>query len=288
MMIPDVDCDSIVYLDGEYVRLGDAKISVLDRGFIFGDGIYDVVPAYGGKPFRMDGHLARLERSLAAIDIKVDLKRRDWEQLVLDLIRRSGLGDCMVYVQVTRGVAKRDHAFPKNATPTIFCMISPFARPGPAAREQGLSVVGIPDIRWLRCEIKSVSLLGNVLAKQHAVDAGVDEVVQFRDGYLSEGASCNIWVVKDGVLMAPPRSNLILEGIRYGLLEELADSAGIPFNARPIAQQEVENADELMLSSATKEILPITTYNGKPVGAGKPGKIYGLLRAGYDQAIAAL
>jgi D-alanine transaminase len=287
-MIPDVDNDSIVYLNGEYVRLGDAKISVLDRGFIFGDGIYDVVPAYNGKPFRMDGHLARLQRSLAAIDIKVDLTRNDWEKLVLDLLARSGLQDCMVYVQVSRGVAKRDHGFPKNVRPTVFCMVSPFVRPAKAAREQGLSTVSMPDIRWLRCEIKSVSLLGNVLAKQHAVDNGVDEVLQFRDGFLSEGASCNIWMVKDGTLLAPPRSNLILEGIRYGLLEELAGAAGIPFKARPVSEQEVNEADELMLSSATKEILPITTHNGKPVGTGKPGRVYAELRARYDKAIAAL
>ncbi|HUG56934.1 MAG TPA: D-amino acid aminotransferase [Candidimonas sp.] len=287
-MIPDVDCDSIVYLNGDYVRLGDAKISVLDRGFIFGDGIYDVVPAYNGKPFRMDGHLARLERSLAAIDIKVDLTRSDWEALVANLIKKSGLGDCMVYIQVSRGVAKRDHAFPKDTKATVFCMVTPFVRPSAATREKGYSAVSMVDIRWLRCEIKSVSLLGNVLAKQYAVDAGVDEVLQFRDGYLSEGASCNIWVVKDGVLLAPPRSNLILEGIRYGLLEELAVEAGIPFNARPISQQEVDGADELMLSSATKELLPITTYNGKAVGTGKPGQVYASLRAGYDKAIAAL
>src|SRR5690606_12167590 len=172
------------------------------------------------------------------------------------------LGDCMVYIQVTRGVAKRDHAFPADTAPTVFCMVSPFVRPSAAAREQGLSAVGIPDVRWLRCEIKSISLLGNVLAKQHAVAAGV--------------------------LLAPPRSNLILEGIRYGLLEELSDAAGIPFAARPISQQEVDEADELMLSSATKELLPITTYNGKPVGSGKPGPVYASLRAGYDQAIAAL
>jgi D-alanine transaminase len=287
-MIPDVDNDSIVYLNGQYVRLGDASISVLDRGFIFGDGIYDVVPAYNGKPFRMDGHLARLERSLAAIGIKVDFKRSDWEALVLDMLKRSGLGDCMVYLQVTRGVAKRDHAFPAHAEPTVFCMVSPFVRPGVQAREQGLSAVGIPDIRWLRCEIKSVSLLGNVLAKQHAVDAGVDEVLQFRDGFLSEGSSCNIWVAKDGKLLAPPRSNLILEGIRYGFVEELASEAGIAFNARPVSEQEVNEADELMLSSATKELLPITTYNGKPVGTGKPGPVYAALRKGYDKAIAAL
>jgi D-alanine transaminase len=277
-----------VYLNGQYVRLGDASISVLDRGFIFGDGIYDVVPAYNGKPFRMDGHLARLERSLAAIGIKVDFKRSDWEALVLDMLKRSGLGDCMVYLQVTRGVAKRDHAFPAHAEPTVFCMVSPFVRPGVQAREQGLSAVGIPDIRWLRCEIKSVSLLGNVLAKQHAVDAGVDEVLQFRDGFLSEGSSCNIWVARDGKLLAPPRSNLILEGIRYGFVEELASEAGIAFNARPVSEQEVNEADELMLSSATKELLPITTYNGKPVGTGKPGPVYAALRKGYDKAIAAL
>ncbi|NYT44235.1 D-amino acid aminotransferase [Alcaligenaceae bacterium] len=287
-MIADVDNDSVVYLNGDYVRLGDAKISVLDRGFIFGDGIYDVVPAYSGKPFRMDGHLARLERSLAAIGIQTGRSRSDWEALVMDMITRSGLGDCMVYIQVTRGVAKRDHAFPNNVVPTVFCMVSPFKRPTAALREQGLSAVGMTDIRWLRCEIKSVSLLGNVLAKQYAVDAGVDDVLQFRDGYLSEGSAANIWVAKEGVLLAPPRSNLILEGIRYGLLEELAEQAGITFNARPISQQEVDEADELMLSSATKELLPITSYNGKPVGAGKAGPVYTALRAGYDKAIAAL
>ncbi|MBP6019486.1 MAG: D-amino acid aminotransferase [Burkholderiaceae bacterium] len=287
-MIPNVDNDSIVYLNGDYIRLGDAKVSVLDRGFVFGDGIYDVVPAYNGKPFRMSGHLARLERSLAAIGIETGLQRHDWEALVLGMLQRSGLGECMVYIQVTRGVAKRDHGFPDDVSPTVFCMVSPFTRPTQLLRQQGLSAVGIEDIRWLRCEIKSVSLLGNVLAKQHAVDAGVDDVLQFRDGYLTEGSASNIWVAKDGVLLAPPRSNLILEGIRYGLLEELADAAGIEFNARPVSRQEVENADELMLSSATKELLPITSYDGRPVGNGQPGSVYAALRQGYDQAIAAL
>lgn len=287
-MIPDVDNESIVYLNGEHVRLGDAKISVLDRGFIFGDGIYEVVPAYKGKPFRMNGHLARLERSLKSIGIKLDWSRGDWEKLVHDMLKRSALDDSMVYIQITRGVAKRDHGFPKNATPTVFCMVSPFKRPGAELREQGLTAVGVPDVRWLHCEIKSVSLLGNVLAKQQAVEAGVDEVLQFRDGNLSEGASCNIWVVKNGVLAAPVRNNLILEGIRYGFLEELAKEAGVPFESRQVSQQEVEQADELMMSSATKEVLPIVTYNGKPVGSGKPGAVYAKLRAGYDKAIAAL
>lgn len=284
-MIADVDNDSIVYLNGEYLRLGDARVSVLDRGFIFGDGIYDVVPVYSGRPFRMDQHLARLERSLNAIRIGVHMERSDWEDLVTDLIHRSELDDCMVYIQVTRGVARRDHAFPKDTTPTVFCMVSPFRRPTASERDKGLSAVAIPDVRWLRCEIKSISLLGNVLAKQAAIDAGVDEVIQFRDGFLSEGASSNIWVANNGVLLGPPRDNHILEGIRYGLLEELAAQAGLKFESRPIAEFEVANADELMMTSATREILPITRYNDKPVGTGAPGPVYQKLRAGYDGVI---
>ena len=285
-MITDVDNDSIVYLNGEYLRLGDAKISVLDRGFIFGDGIYEVVPAYNRKPFRMEGHMARLERSLAAIKINVGWTRQQWEDLVHDMLQRSPHENSMVYLQITRGVAKRDHGFPKNATPTVFCMVSPFNRPGKAQRENGLTAASVPDLRWLHCEIKSVSLLGNVLAKQQAIDAGVDEVLQFRDGYLSEGASCNIWVVKNGTLLAPPRSNLILEGIRYGLLEELAAAADVPFEARPLSEQDVDQADEIMMTSATKEVLPIVTYNNKPVGSGRPGAVYAKLRAGYDKLVA--
>lgn len=288
-MIPDVDNDSLVYLNGEYVRLGDAKVSVLDRGFIFGDGIYEVVPAYGRKPFRMDGHLARLERSLKAIGIRLDMSRADWERLVREMLARASSEDAMVYIQVTRGVAKRDHAFPADTPrPTVFCMVSPFKRPGAAAREQGYTTVSMTDIRWLHCEIKSVSLLGNVLAKQHAVEAGVDEVVQFRDGFLSEGSSCNIWVVKSGTVLGPVRDNLILEGIRYGFMEELTKGEGIPFESRRISRQEVEQADELMLTSATKEVLPIVSLDGKPVGAGKPGPVYARLRAAYDKVIAAL
>lgn len=287
-MIPDVDNDSLVYLNGEYVRLGDAKVSVLDRGFIFGDGIYDVVPAYGGKPFRMAGHLARLERSMAAIRLRNDRSRADWEAIVHDLIAKSGLGDCMVYIQVTRGVARRDHGFPAGVEPTVFCMVSPFKRPDATLRDQGLSAVGIPDQRWLRCDIKAISLLGNVLARQAAIEAGVDDVIQFRDGFLSEASAANIWVVRNGSLLAPPRGPLILEGIRYGFMEELARELDIPFVARPIAEDEVASADELMLTSATKEVLPITRYNGRAVGDGRPGPIYARLRAAYDAVIAAL
>lgn len=284
-MIANVDPDTIVYLNGDYVRLADAKVSVLDRGFIFGDGIYDVVPAYKGKAFRMDEHLDRLERSLKQISIDTGYTRQDWETLVTDMLARVGDGtDCMMYMHVTRGPAKRDHAFPEHSVPTVFCMVLPFSRPD-KQRETGLTAISVPDVRWLMCHIKSISLLGNVLARQQAVDAGVDEAIQFRDGFLTEGSSSNIWVVKNGVLLAPPRNNLILEGIRYRLLEELAVQAGIPFEARQISEDEVADADEIMLTSATREVLPILQYNGKPVGTGQPGQVYRAIRAGYDALI---
>jgi len=288
-MIPGVPGESQVYLNGEFLRVDEAKVSVLDRGFIFGDGIYEVVPVYQGNAFRMAEHLDRLDRSLAALRIAPPFDRSGWIDLIQQLLDRSNLDTCIVYLQVTRGVAKRDHPFPMPAvTPTVFGMIAPWSPPPAAQRGQGLSVISIPDERWLHCEIKSVSLLGNVLAKQQAVDAHVDEVLQFRDGYLTEGASTNIWVVSGGKLLAPPKNNLILEGIRYGLMGELAAEAGIPFESRRISQEEVEQADELMLSSATKEVLAIVSLDGKPVGTGKPGPVFEQLRAGYDARIAAL
>jgi len=288
-MIPGVSPDTMVYLNGDILPITEAKISVLDRGFIFGDGIYEVVPVYGGKPFQMAGHLARLARSLAALRIPSPFDPAGWEALVRRLIAPGPQPDSVVYLQVTRGVAKRDHAFPPDPiVPTVFGMASPFARPTQGMREQGLTAITIDDERWLHCDIKSVSLLGNVLAKQRAVEAGVGEVIQFRDGFLTEGASCNIWVVRDGKLLAPPRNHLILEGIRYGLLAELAQEAGVPFEARPISRQEVQDADELLLSSATREVLPLVGLDGQPVGNGRPGPVYAALRAGYDARIAAL
>jgi len=288
-MIPGVPGDSQVYLNGEFLRLDEAKVSVLDRGFIFGDGIYEVVPVYNGNAFRMAEHLDRLDRSLAALRIASPLDRAGWIDLVAELIARGGMPTCLIYLQVTRGVYKRDHAFPPEpVAPTVFGMASAWSPPSAEQRARGISAIGIPDERWLHCEIKSVSLLGNVLARQQAVDAHVDEVVQFRDGYLTEGSSSNIWVVSQGKLLAPPKNNLILEGIRYGLLGELAAEAGIPFEARRITREEVERADELLVTSATKEVLPILSLDGKPVGSGKPGPVYAQLRAGYDARIAAL
>lgn len=283
--------DPTVYVNGEFRPLSQASISVLDRGFIFGDGIYEVVPVYYGQPFRMKEHLDRLDRSLAKIEITPPMNRSQWENLVKDLLsRQSSDGGCvMVYIQVTRGVAKRDHAFPEPAVkPTVFAMVAPMTPPGRQAREEGLKVVTLPDERWLHCDIKSVSLLGNVLAKQAAVKAGADEVIQFRDGMLTEGASCNIWVVTQGKVLAPPKNNLVLEGIRYGLMQDLCEEQGLEFLLAPVARDVVLAADELMLTSATREVLPIVLVDGKPVGSGKPGPVYQKLRQAYDARIAAL
>jgi D-alanine transaminase len=280
--------DNLCYLNGEYVPLASARISVLDRGFIFGDGIYEVVPAYHRRPFRLESHLRRLHRSLAQARIDSPHGDGEWRGIIDRLIHASPADDVVVYLQVTRGVAKRDFAFPAGAVPTVFAMASPLTRPSEVQRERGLRTISVPDLRWLRCDIKSVSLLGAVLARQQAAEHGLDEVVQHRDGRLTEGSASNLWVVKGGRVLAPPRDNLILEGIRYGFIQELCEQASIPFEARIVSMDEVRGADELMLTAATREVLPIVELDGRPIGDGRPGPVYRQLRRGYDAAIAAL
>jgi D-alanine transaminase len=277
--------EQIVYLNGEFMPLSEAKVPVLDRGFIFGDGIYEVAPAYQGVPFRWNQHLARLKRSLGRIRIVNPLDDDAWTALVGDLLGRHVWRDQFVYLHVTRGVARRDHAFPAaDVAPTVFAMSSEFKPVPGQAIEQGISAITLPDERWLHCDIKSISLLGNVLARQAAVDAGALECLMFRDGHLTEGSSSNVWVVIGGRLLAPPRNSLILEGIRYGLLEELSGARGIPFDIRPITREEVLHADELMVTSATKEILPITRLDDRTVGSGNPGPVYRELFDAYQAA----
>ena len=273
-----------VFLNGEFMPIESARVPVLDRGFIFGDGVYDVVPVYGGRPFRWPQHLARLERSLSKIRISNPRSREQWGELVAELVRRHPWHDQFVYLQVTRGVAKRDHAFPKDATPTVFAMSSEFVPLAAQLRERGVAVVTRPDERWLHCDIKSTSLLGNVLARQEAVDADAFECLMFRDGFLTEGSASNIWVVRNGTVFCPPLDNLVLEGIRVGLVGELCAAAGIPLDVRRVLREEVFAADELMLSSATREIVPITRIDGKPVGPGMPGPVYARLFAAYQAA----
>jgi len=280
--------DSLCYLNGEFAPLASARVPVLDRGFIFGDGVYEVVPIYRKKPFRVEQHLARLHRSLAETRIENPHSPAEWRAIVERLVGAVAGQDLIVYIQVTRGVAKRDFAFPAAVAPTVFAMVSPLTRPSTAQREQGLRAISTPDLRWLRCDIKSVSLLGAVLARQQAAERGLDEVVQHRDGRLTEGSASNIWLVKGGLVLAPPRDHLILEGIRYGFIQELCAQASIPFEVRILSMREVREADELMLSAATREVLPIVELDGRPVGDGRPGPVYRQLRRGYDAAIAAL
>jgi D-alanine transaminase len=264
----------------------------MDRGFIFGDGVYEVIPVYGGTPFRLAHHLARLDRSLAELRIPNPHDTQGWADIANRLLRSYAESagapveelNQLVYIQVTRGVAMRDHAMPADLTPTVFVMSNVMKMPSAQDRTLGVACVTAEDFRWQKAHIKATSLLGAVFARQISVDADAVETIMFRDGALSEAAASNVWVVKDGKVLGVPKDNLVLEGIRYGLIEELCREAGIPFELRRIARDEVLGADELLLSSATKEVLPVTTLDGQPVGNGRPGPIYEKLQAGYQRA----
>ncbi len=288
---PDLP-DTLCYLNGAFTELRNAQVSVLDRGFIFGDGVYEVLPCYGGVAFRFDQHMARLDRSLTELRIRNPLSRAEWwaiaQRLALSLRDSRGAAHQLIYIQVTRGVAMRDHAMPAGIAPTVLVMVSEMKLATPAQREHGVACVTADDFRWEKAHIKSTSLLGAVLARQISVDAGAVETVMFRGEHLSEAASSNVWVVKNGVVMGPPKDNLVLEGIRFGLIEELCQAQGLRFELRPITRADVLEADELLLSSATKEVLSITRLDGQPVGQGAPGPIYQRLYAAYQQAVAAL
>jgi len=263
----------MIYLNGEWMPIEEARIPVLDRGFIFGDGVYEVIPAYSGHPFRLREHLARLQSSLDAVRIVNPYSLERWAELVREIVARNPWDDQSVYLQVTRGVAPRDHAFPKDAKPTVYMMANPLTVPAQSLRDQGVAAVTVTDNRWLRCDIKSVSLLANCLLRQAAVDAGAVEAVLLREGRLTEGSSSNIFAVKASVILTPPKTNLILPGITYDVVIELARADGMPLEIRQVSEAEVRGADELWLTSSTKEVLPISTLDGKPVGTGKPGPV---------------
>ena len=286
--LPPLPC----YLNGEFTTLPSAKISVMDRGFIFGDGVYEVLPIYGGQPFRFAQHMARLERSLGELRIRNPLTHSQWAAIALQLVASyaasSGTDandtDQLIYIQVTRGVAMRDHAMPTDITPTVFAMTNVMPRPTETQRSQGVACVTAEDFRWEKAHIKATSLLGAVFARQISVDAGALETIMFRDGYLSEAAASNVWIVKGSRVLGTPKDNLVLEGIRYGLIEEICVGQGIDFALRRVSRDEVLHADEVLLSSATKEVLPVTRIDGQAVGTGQPGPVYAKLHAGYQQA----
>lgn len=254
--------------------LAEAKVPVLDRGFIFGDGVYEVVPVYSKVPFRLEEHLARLERSLAAVGIRNPYTREQWRAYVGGVIERQPFEDQAVYFQVTRGVAKRDHAFPKHAEPTVFMMSNPLVPPPAALVESGAAAITAHDNRWLRCDIKSISLIGNVLLRQLSAEADAVETILFRDGKLTEASASNVFIVKGGVIQSPPKNELILPGITYDVVVELARANALPLEFRDITEAEVRAADELWVTSSSKEILAVVRLDGRPVGDARPGPVF--------------
>jgi D-alanine transaminase len=273
-----------IFLNGAYLPIEEAKVSVLDRGFIFGDGVYEVIPVYSRRAFRLAEHLKRLQNSLDGIRLANPHSDSEWTHILEEIINRNAPDDQYLYLHVTRGVAKRDHAFPNPPVPaTVFVMSNPLSTPSAAQLQNGVSAITAPDNRWLRCDIKAISLLPNVLLRQAAIDAGCAETIMIRDDeFMTEGAASNIFVVKNGTLLAPPKDNLMLPGITYDVVLELAAANAIPHQVRKVMKEEVFGADELLLSSSTKELLAITHLDGKAIGTGKPGTMFAQLYKLYQ------
>ena len=264
----------MVYLNGKFLPIEQAMVPVLDRGFIFGDGVYELVPVYSRVPFRIDEHLRRLERSLTEVRITNPYSAAQWKEIITRLIAEQPFEDQGIYFQVTRGVAKRDHAFPKDVEPTVFIMSNPLVNPAPELVEKGAAALSAVDNRWLRCDIKSISLIGNCLLRQISADAGAAETIMFRDGNLTEASASNVFIVKDGVIRSPAKSNLILPGITYDVVVELARSAAMPLEFGQVSEAEVRAADEVWITSSSKEVLAIVELDGSPVGDGRPGPAF--------------
>ena len=279
-----------VYLNGQFLPLEEARIPVLDRGFIFGDGVYEVIPVYSRRPFRLAEHLKRLQHSLDGVRLPNPYGKEEWARLIHELIARNASEDQSLYLHITRGAAKRDHSFPvPPVAPTVFMMSNPLTTPPAELLASGIACITVPDNRWLRCDIKAIALLPNVLLRQAAVDAGCAEAILIRhmpgtgDEFMTEGAASNIFAVKNGTLLAPPKDNFMLPGITYDVVLELAAANGIPCAVRRVLKREVFEADELLLTSSTKEVLSVTTLDGQPVGNGRPGPMFARLHQLYQE-----
>ncbi len=273
-----------IYLNGSFMPLEEARVPVLDRGFIFGDGVYEVIPVYSRRAFRLVEHLKRLQHSLDGIKLKNPHSESEWTAILNELIRRNEPEDQYLYLHITRGVARRDHAFPDPPVPpTVFALSNPLTTQSAEKLRHGVNCITLADNRWLRCDIKSIALLPNVLLRQAAVEAGCAEAILIRDDtFLTEGTASNIFLVKNGKLLAPPKDNLMLPGITYDVILELAAANSIPCEVRRITKAEIFNADELLLTSSTMEVLAVTSLDGKPVGNGKPGAMFARLHPLYQ------
>lgn len=272
----------ICHLDGAWIPLREARISPLDRGFLFGDGVYEVVPVFQGRPFRFKEHFDRLTRSATALGIPDPHSRDAWRDLVRELMARNGGGDLYVYVQLTRGAEfGRNHAPPAHLAPTVFAFAAPLPTLSERQHTHGLACITTDDIRWARCDIKSVALLANVMARAQAAAANADEAILLKDGELREASASTVHVVKGGVILTPPNSNDILPGTTRTVVEEIADRLGLSRQTRPISESELRSADEIWLAAATRNVSPVTQLDGHAVGSGRPGPIWQRVAQGF-------
>lgn len=276
---------NIVYLNGQWLPADEARISAFDRGFIFGDGVYEVIPVYGKRPLRLAQHLARLKNSCDAIHLTNPCSDTDWTGIIDKLINQGDTPDQMVYLQITRGAAPRDHAFPEKSEPTCFAYGKPMTYPDVKAQANGVAAITTQDIRWLRCDIKATALLANVILRQSAVENGAAEAILLRGESLTEGAASNIFIVKDNCIITPPKSELILPGITRDLVVELARANDVCLEERAVSMDELLAANEVWMTSSTKEILPIVRINNESVGSGKPGPMHARMLAIYQDYI---
>jgi D-alanine transaminase len=275
----------ICFLNDEFLPLREARVSPLDRGFLYSDGVYEVTPVYGGRPFRFVEHHARLTRSLKEIRMEDPLAPEAWRDLYRELIARNdaGASDLYIYVQVTRGAEHgRNHAPLPEVPRTVFAFASPWPTARPGALEKGLPAVTADDTRWARCDIKSVSLLANVLLRQLAVDEGATETILLRDGQLTDASASSVHVVIGHELRTPPNSWKLLPGTTRGVIEEIAEKAGVKWRSAPVPEADLRSASEILLGAATREVQPITTLDGRPVGTGKPGPVWRKLYDAYQ------
>ena len=264
---------NLAWLNGRFLPLEEAMVSVEDRGFQFGDGVYEVIRVYGGNPFRLDEHLSRLAQSAQAISIPLTIQPDEWKVFIHEGLERSAYSECKVYIQITRGVAPREHLFPETPRPTIVMTFREMADLPASWYQQGVSVITLPDLRWARCSIKSLNLLPNVLAKQEANAAGAFEAVLIKDGMVTEGTSSNVILVKDGKLVTPALNDQLLAGVTRQAVLDLARKSGKTVEERAVSESELQQADEMFLIGTTIEVLPITKLNGASVGSGTPGEV---------------
>lgn len=278
---------TVAFHNGAFLPLESVCISPLDRGFLFGDSVYEVIPSYGGEPFLLEEHLDRLAGSLAAIQLPDPYPRAEWEGLLHRLLRENGGdrgGDYGIYLQVTRGVAPRDHAFPPAAQPTVFAMVTPIRALADRVHREGVAAVTGDDHRWGRCDIKATTLLANVLARQAATEQGAAEAILLNRGQVTEGAASNVFAVIGDAVVTPPLAQSLLPGITRSLVIRLVRESGFALVERPLSEEELRTAREIWLTSSTREVLPVTRLDDLPVGDGQPGPVWRAVHAAYQAA----